>query len=135
MVKNPCPASLIALAVLLASSLLVGVGRMGGVVLAGSLKPKTEVDAPTITPTGGHYGINVSVMVAIRGESGSRIVYTLDGSIPTPSWGIKCDHNLVSVELPPGDVTVRAIAVKPGLPPSRTAKAVFTRSVGTGKGR
>lgn len=90
--------------------------------------PRRTVEPPIINPTGGHYSLGATVRVAIRGESGSRIVYTLDDSMPEPHRGIRCDSNIVMFDLPPGDTVVHAIAVKPGLPPSKTRRAVFTRS-------
>lgn len=95
---------------------------------AGSLRPKTTVAPPSIDPAGGRYDINATVMVTIRAESGAYLVYTLDGSIPVEGKSQRCGSNLVELELPLGDVTIKAIAKKPGLPPSSTRQAVFTRT-------
>ena len=116
--KRAVPA---AVAVVIAAFLaLLGAGALAA--------PRKTVEPPIITPDGGHYGLNATVRVAIRGESGSRLVYTLDDTLPEPHRGIRCDSNLVSFDLPPGDVIIHAIAIKPGLPPSKTSRAAFTRS-------
>lgn len=84
-------------------------------------------DAPVITPAGGTYSLNARVRVGIRGEPGSRIVYTLDGSYPEYGTGIRCESNVVFFDLPPGDVTVQAAAFKSGLPRSAVRRADFVR--------
>lgn len=84
--------------------------------------------SPVITPSGGTYGLNAQVRVAIRGEPGSRIIYTLDGENPGHNHGIRCEANVVFFVLPAGDVTVKAVAVRPGLPKSSIRRADFVRS-------
>ncbi len=84
--------------------------------------------APSITPTGGAYSLNAVVRVAIRSEPGTVVIYTLDDTSPEWNRGIRCDSNLASFDLPPGDVEVRAAAFRPGLPRSSVRVARFTRT-------
>lgn len=86
-----------------------------------------RADSPIITPAGGTYGLNVKVRVSIRGEPGSRIIYTLDGQNPDHNCGIRTEANVVFFDLPPGDVTVKAAAVKPGFEKSIIRRADFVR--------
>lgn len=95
---------------------------------ARDLRPVTKVKAPVISPSGGHYDLNARVQVSIRAERGAEIVYTLNGDYPAPGRGTRIDGCLASFDLPPGDVTVMAIAVMPGLPSSPAARAEFIRS-------
>lgn len=94
---------------------------------AGNAAQSRQPDAPIITPAGGPHSLNARVRVSIRGEPGSRIVYTLDGDNPDYNHGIRCDSNVVFFDLPSGDVTVKAVAVKPGLPKSVIRRADFVR--------
>lgn len=87
-----------------------------------------RIDPPIITPDGGHYTLNAKVRVSIRGEAGTRLVYTLDGSMPEPHLGIRCESNVVFFDLPAGDVVVTAIAVRAGVGQSNAQRTVFTRS-------
>ena len=86
-----------------------------------------QLRAPLISPDGGSFGLNQSVTVTLRSEAGSQIIYTLDGTIPSHGNGIRVERDRVSLLLPPGDTTIRAIAVRAGFDTSPTAKAVFTR--------
>lgn len=95
---------------------------------AWAASPARRPEPPIITPDGGHYDLNATVRVSIRAERGARIVYTLDGSPPEEHRGIKCESNAVFFDLPPGDVTVHAIAVRQGMPKSNARRAKFTRS-------
>lgn len=95
---------------------------------ARDFRPPTKVKPPLISPDGGHYDINQPVRVGIRAEPGAHIIYTLNGDFPSEGRGTRVENHITSFDLPPGDVTVMAIAVKPGLPRSPTARAEFTRS-------
>lgn len=83
---------------------------------------------PLISPRGGEYTLNEPVTVHIRSRPNTTLIYTLDGSIPTPGHGIRADHNAATFPLPPGDTTIRAIAVRKGFDPSPIAAAKFVRS-------
>jgi hypothetical protein len=104
--------------------LIAGAILSGGIGAAAVKRP----EPPVITPDGGSYGLNAVVRVSIRGEPGTRIVYTLDGSIPEEHRGIRTDSNLIFFDLPPGDVTVNAVAVAPGRGKSMARRAVFVRA-------
>lgn len=112
---------------MLAAAVMAAGGRFGAAETCRSLSP------PLINPTGGSYGLNAKVTVSIRAQAGAGIVYTLDGSNPSGGRGgseIRVDADLVIFTLPDGDVTVKARAVRPDLPPSPVRVAVFTRSSG-----
>lgn len=83
--------------------------------------------SPIITPSGGAYGLNAQIRVSIRSEPGSIIVYTLDGENPDYNHGTRTEANTVFFYLPAGDVTVKAVAIKPGLPKSIIRRADFVR--------
>ena len=83
---------------------------------------------PIINPIGGEFPLNAEVTVSIRAEPGAIIVYTLDGGYPEHGRGIRTESHLITFTLPPGDVTVKAAAVKPGYAMSHTRIARFTRS-------
>lgn len=87
-----------------------------------------QLRSPIISPGGGHYDINATVTVNIRCEANARIVYTLDGTLPSETHGIHVDRNTVTIPLPPGDATVRAVAIRPGFQRSPIRTAEFTRS-------
>ena len=93
----------------------------------GSAAQSRRPDAPIITPAGGTYSLNAKVRVSIRGESGTCIVYTLNGDNPDHNSGIRAESNTIFFDLPPGDVTVKAAAIRPGLPKSVIRRAVFVR--------
>ena len=83
---------------------------------------------PLISPRGGKYGLNEPVTVHIRSQPNTTLVYTLDNSFPSGGHGIRADHNVATFPLPPGDVTIRAIAIRKGFEQSPTAVAKFIRS-------
>lgn len=103
---------------------IVALPAVAGVAPAGQAR---RPDCPIITPSGGGYGLNAKVRVSIRGERGSRIIYTLDGENPDHNRGIRAESNVVFFDLPAGDVTVKAVAVMPGLPKSVIRRADFVR--------
>lgn len=82
---------------------------------------------PRINPAGGCYPLGAEVRIAIRAEPGDIVIYTLDGTLPAWNRGIRSDSHLVFLNLPPGDVVVRAAAFRrgPGLGP--VTEVVFTR--------
>ncbi|MCC8180950.1 MAG: chitobiase/beta-hexosaminidase C-terminal domain-containing protein [Planctomycetes bacterium] len=84
-------------------------------------------DAPTINPVGGDYAANATIRISIRAKPGATIIYTTDDSLPTLSNGTQTDTNLVFINLPPGDVVVRAVAYRPGQQVSRVSVAEFYR--------
>lgn len=84
--------------------------------------------APAITPDGGDYPQNAAIRISIRSDPGSVVIYTLDGSDPGWTNGIRSESNLVFFDLPPGDVIVKAAAHRPGQPLGLTRIAKFFRS-------
>lgn len=87
-----------------------------------------QARAPIINPVGGEYPLNQEITVTIRAEPGAVVIYTLDGSFPENGRGIRSESSLAVFILPPGDVTVKAVAVQPGRTMSHTRVARFTRS-------
>jgi hypothetical protein len=84
------------------------------------VKHPTHATPPEMVPQGGP--IAGETRVAIRSvHAGAAIHYTTDGSDPTPASPTYGGP----VRVGPGD-TLKAIAVKAGLGPSRVAAAVFT---------
>lgn len=98
-----------------------------GVFCACCAAGESRPDAPAINPTGGRYAANASIRISIRAKPGATIIYTTDDSLPTLSNGVQTDSNLVFINLPPGDVVVRAVAHRPGQQVSRVAVAEFYR--------
>ncbi len=88
----------------------------------------SRLSAPALTPCGGAYSLSAVVRVSIRSDPGTVVVYTLDGTNPAWNRGIKAESNLVFFDLPPGDVVVRAAALKPGVGRGPVSEAKFTRS-------
>lgn len=94
---------------------------------AAAAEPKRP-EAPSITPSGGEYDLNARVRVSIRGQPGTRIIYTLDGENPDQGRGIRAESNTIFFDLPPAsEVTVKAVAIRPGFATSHVRRAHFVR--------
>lgn len=79
-----------------------------------------RADAPVISPAGGKFSSVQQVKITSFTPQAS-IIYTLDGSIPSPSNGVAYTAPFtVSSKL-----TVKAIAVRSGVPDSAVASAAF----------
>ncbi len=90
---------------------------------------KTQtVRSPVISPPGGTFGLNERVTVVIRAEPNCRIVYSFTSTMPAPGNGIMVEGNVATLELPPGDSELRAVAVRPNMPQSQPTRAKFIRS-------
>ena len=96
--------------------------------LAAAGEERQTLRAPLISPKGGKYGLNEPVTVHIRSRPNTTLVYTLDDSFPSGGHGTRADYNVATFPLPPGDVVVRAIAVRKGFEPSPQAVAKFVRA-------
>ena len=104
---------------------VAGVALLAAVAEAGT---PGRLRSPVISPGGGHHDLNAVVTVNIRCEANAGIVYTLDGTLPSETNGEYVDRNSVTFILPPGDVTVRAVAIRGGYERSPIRTARFTRS-------
>lgn len=79
-----------------------------------------RADAPVISPAGGKFSAVQQVKISSVTPQVS-IIYTLDGSIPSPSNGVQYTAAFtVSSKL-----TIKAIAVRSGVPDSAVASAAF----------
>jgi len=82
---------------------------------------QTRLTTPTITPNGGNFS-GSSVSVALSGDAGVTIYYTVDGSVPTQGAG-----TLYATALAVTDgQTVKAVAYKTDSIMSLVASATFT---------
>jgi hypothetical protein len=82
-----------------------------------------SISAPTFSPADGTYPAPQSVSI-VSATSGSRIHYTIDGSIPSASYGLEYAGAPVSVS---GTTTLRAVTFV-GSVESSVTSAAFTIS-------
>jgi hypothetical protein len=86
---------------------------------SGAVQPPQQLEKPTLTPAGGSVARGSTVTIAA--ESGAAIHYTTDGSTPdehSPRYTGPIAVN--------ADMTVKAVAVKPGFRTSEVATGAFT---------
>lgn len=95
----------------------------GVVIAVYNIDPIAQVSVPVLTPDGGVYDSTQTVTISSATE-GASIRYTLDGSVPSQANGLLYRAPFLIDK----SITIKAIAIKPGMQDSRTASAVFTIS-------
>ncbi len=98
----------------------VGLGNIG---ISAYVEP-TAVETPTFSPAAGTYEGTQNVTISC-GTEDATIYYTTDGS--TPNTGSEVYSSAISVS---STQTIKAFAVKSGLPDSEVAEAAYTITAG-----
>ncbi len=83
---------------------------------------------PVLAPDGGIFVGSATVEISDQ-SPGARIYYTLDGSNPTPQSTLYTDALEIAQS-----ATLRAIAIKPGWPPSQVVAATYIQEALVGQG-